>query len=90
MSGLVCICWCSVRCHAVFNLQHVLLEILVSDQIVQLIDVCVVAKGSVLLLIFTTKSEWFSSLHATDLSPNAEHHWYLMYMNMMQWQAAEA
>lgn len=79
-----------MRCPAVVNLKHVLLEILVSDQVVQLIDVCVVANGSVLLLILTTKSELCSSLHATDLSPNAERHWYLMYMNMMQWQAAEA
>ena len=51
-----------------------LLEIRVSDQIVQLTDVCAVAKGSVLLLIFTAKSELRSSLYGTDLSPNTEHH----------------
>lgn len=79
-----------MQCLAVVNLKHVLLEILVSDQVVQLIDVCVVANGSVLLLILTTKSELCSSLRTADLSPNAERHWYLMYMNMMQWQAAEA
>lgn len=67
-----------------------LLEIRVSDQIVQLTDVCAVAKGSVLPLIFTAKSELRSSLYGTDLSPNTEHHCYLLYINMMQWQAAEA
>lgn len=44
-------------------LWHVLLETVISHQIVQLTNVCVVANGNVLLLILTAKSKSSSSGH---------------------------
>lgn len=52
---------CSVMLWLTYG--HVLLETIISHQIVQLRDECIVAKGNVLLLILTAKSKSSSSGH---------------------------
>lgn len=64
MNGLAC-AFVSALCSVVlWHFQHVLLlETLISDQIFQLTNVCIVAKENVLLLILTAKSKSSSSGH---------------------------